>query len=118
MFQFGLETFEDFYTMFGGYDADEAVTFLFKLDHFNTYHRDLVRLMCIGAALDHQQASGSEPNPATIWNSLHEFAVNLASSKKKQFATAYNNMIQDPITWKHADSYTGPTSNNILSIND
>ena len=93
--------FNNFYGVFGEYNAADAIAMLdlyFGLDSYNCYYRDFVHLMSIGAALDHQRASGSKPDPRTNSGLLHKFALWSESGKHKQLAFAYNNMIRDPMT--------------------
>ena len=120
-FNFGLESFNDLYAVFGEFDATEAITFLdihFGLDDFNICSKDLIRILSIGAVLDHQQASRSQPDPSTIWRSLQRFAMRASSAKRKQLAMAFDQMICNPLTWLRSDSYTGPILETRPTIHD
>ena len=112
-FNFGLESFNDLYTVLGEFDATEAITFLdihFGLDAYNIHCNDFIHILSIGAALDHQKASSSQPSPSEHWRYLQRFAMRSTSAKRKQLAIAFDQMIRNPMTWLRSNSYTGPIS--------
>ena len=98
LFHFCLDTLPDLYGILGDFAANKAITFLdvhFGLDNYNEYINDLIRLLSLSLALDHQRATNEQTRPDKIWGHIKQTAQRTSSDCRKQLAMAYDQMIRD-----------------------